>query len=149
MNLPRRVWVGMAGGVWFLAGALLLLLGMHFIMSGVYIPGAGASTKGREQTALFLVMGGLFAGFLKGRLLLIRIASKMTARLLSSQGPCSFFEAYRKQDLLLTGAMMVLGGLLTFLPIPLEIRGFIDVTVGAALMNSAPFYFRSAFAKKT
>jgi hypothetical protein len=44
----------------------------------------------------------------------------------------------------LIGAMVGLGVTLRFLPIPVDLRGFIDTAVGSALVNGAMLYFHIA-----
>jgi hypothetical protein len=40
--------------------------------------------------------------------------------------------------------MMMLGMIFRYLPIPIDVRGFIDLAIGSALMNGAMLYFRAA-----
>jgi hypothetical protein len=40
--------------------------------------------------------------------------------------------------------MMALGLVFRFLPIPIDLRGLIDVAIGSALINGAMLYFRAA-----
>ena len=42
--------------------------------------------------------------------------------------------------------MVFLGISMRFLPLAQDIRGFVDLTIGAALMNGALLYFRFGFA---
>jgi hypothetical protein len=58
------------------------------------------------------------------------------------QAPIRFVDAYPKSYWLLLASMMALGFLLRLVPV--EVRGFIDVVVGSALLNGALLYFRAA-----
>jgi hypothetical protein len=60
----------------------------------------------------------------------------------------SLTQIYSPTYYLLIGIMIGLGLSLKIFGLPIDIRGLVDVTIGAALINGAMLYFRSAFQLK-
>ncbi len=155
MNLSKTAWIVISGMIWFIVGIGLLTLGMNFIVSIAQSSFQGGSplinwlssfAGGSEQGALALITFGLIVGFIKGRFVLAKTSKRIVNRILALEDPVSFSKIYSKGYFFLIGGMVLLGMSMKWLHLPLEIRGFIDVAVGSALMNGASAYFRSAFA---
>lgn len=155
MRLSKATWIMISGLIWFLVGIGLLTLGLNFIVFKAQIdhmettsliakltPLAGS----REQAALWLIIGGLIIGFIKGRLVLKKTVNRVVGHIVSMAEPIKFAQVYSKRYLMLIGGMILLGLSMKWLGLPTEIRGTIDVAIGSALMNGAMAYFRSAFA---
>ena len=115
-------------------GCILLYKGLLLLSEGV-----DADSYNR---ASWLVAIGLFFGFLKGRFVLRKTVQRISLRIAGLQAPIRFIDAYPKSYWLLLASMMALGFLLRL--VPGEVRGFIDVVVGSALLNGALLYFRAA-----
>jgi hypothetical protein len=62
--------------------------------------------------------------------------------------PLHLKDLFPLSYLAIIGSMMMLGMLLKFLPISHDIRGFIDLAVGSALINGAFLYFKQAILLK-
>lgn len=107
--------------------------GIHFI----------ASAQIAEQTATWLMMVALVVGFLKGRFVLANTVQRVVARIQSLPLPIRLWNAYAPSYWMLISAMIFVGMGFRWLPIPVEYRGMVDVTIGSALANGAMLYFRA------
>ena len=118
-----------SGVIWMLIGARLLYTGLHRV----------------EEVALIAL--GLLIGYLKGRFALRKGALRVLNRLRSKEEPMRWTEMYSKGYWGLLIGMGCLGMTLRFVPgIPMEIRGVINIAIGAALLQGSITYFREAHA---
>lgn len=97
-----------------------------------------------QKTAAFFIATGLLIGFFKARFVLIKTVRRVVARIAALPLPIPFKQVYGPTYWILLGSMMALGMVFRFLPIPIDVRGTIDVAIGSALLNGALFYFRAA-----
>jgi hypothetical protein len=157
MRMSRVAWIALSGAVWFLVGAGLLIVGMDRIVfkaqmdvheTTSWIASLSGWMGGREQAALLLILIALLIGVIKGRFAMGRAVVRVTKRLQALAEPLSLGQVYSKGYLLLIAGMVGLGMGMKALGLSSEIRGFIDIAVGSALMNGALLYFRAAFALK-
>jgi hypothetical protein len=153
MSLSKTAWIAISGIIWFVVGIGLLTLGMNFIVSTAQAPVQDAHSimswlssfsGGSEQAALVLITMGLIAGFMKGRFVLVKTTKRVISRILALKDPVSFSQVYSKGYFFLIGGMVLLGMSMKWIHFPVELRGFVDVAVGSALMNGASAYFRAA-----
>ena len=114
--------------------------GAHFPLLHSIAPYFG----GKEQTATILIALGLLIGFFKGRFILGKSAKRGVERICSFPNPTSLSNIYSAKYYILLGGMVGLGMSIKFLGLPNDIRGLVDVAIGAALINGAMIYFRSA-----
>lgn len=131
--MKHRSWIAVSGFTWFLIGASLLFKGLELIAQAA-LP---------QKTATSLIALGLLVGFLKGRFVLSKTVRRVVTRIASLPAPIRFKDAYAPSYWILIAGMTSLGMLFRFLPIPIDIRGTIDVTIGSALINGAVLYFRA------
>jgi hypothetical protein len=115
-----------------------LSIGLLLLYKGVVCFRETSST-----TATIWCGCALFVGFLKGRFIFTKTVGRITRRIHSLPSPISFRTVYPPAYWILIGSMMGLGMAMKHLPISLDIRGFVDVAVGSALMNGSLLYFRS------
>lgn len=146
-----------SGFVWFGMGLFLMTKGLGFIVTTAHIPEIGASSLlkqvaslmgGFEQGALLLIAISLLIGFMKGKFVLSKSVERVVTRILSMPSPIPFTKIYAPQYYILILSMVALGISLRWLPIPLDIRGCVDVAIGSALMNGSLLYFRHALGLK-
>ncbi|MCB1072194.1 MAG: hypothetical protein H7A41_06425 [Chlamydiales bacterium] len=161
MRLNTRNAILLSGALWMGIGILLLTKGIRYLVDGgnAVINGTqeGFSlikklteyTKNPEQAALILICGGLLIGFFKGRVILKKSVNRVVDRIQSQPSPLPIKRLFSKGYLFLIGGMMCMGMIFKFLPLPLDIKGLIDFTIGTALINGAMLYFRAAFASQT
>jgi len=146
--MKHRAWIAVSGFVWFVIGTWLLYKGLHLISDAAINP-ASLSAKikffGSQQQAATIFMAiGLFIGFFKGRFVLAKTVRRVVARIVSLPLPIRLKDAYAPSYWILIGSMAGLGMLFRFLPLPVDVRGMIDVAIGSALVNGAMLYFRAA-----
>ena len=103
---------------------------------------------GPQEAATAIIAAALFVGYLKGRFVLSKTVKRVVDGIARLSLPIHFYQVYSKKYLLLIGSMIALGVLLKFLPIFVEVRGFVDVAVGTALIQGSLHYFKSAKALK-
>lgn len=154
-KFSHRTLIAISGLVWFLVGIFLLSLGLHFILDTIQ---ANSATSQHfsilafsnfmigdiEHAALTVVTICLFIGYIKGRFVLSKSVKRQVLRILSLPNPANIKNIYSKGYYILLGSMIALGFVIRYLPISLDTRGAIDLTIGAALVNGALMYFRYA-----
>ncbi len=157
--LRQKALLVISGLIWFAVGIALLMKGLNFLMDGVKTardisgnyPMLSKMTPyfgSKEQAALMLVAFGLFIGYFKGKFVLGKSALRGIERIRSFQEPTSLSNIYSAKYYILLGVMASLGMLMKVTGVPTDIRGLVDVAVGAALINGSMFYFRSAMQEK-
>jgi hypothetical protein len=140
--------VVLSGLLWLGIGVMLLVKGLRFVvyaepgckMLENLTPYVGT----RDQAIVFLIALGLFAGFMKGRFVLMKAVKKVVNRIASLSTPLKISQIYDKRYYALMVLMMGMGLALNFLNIPGDVRGTVDIAIGSALMNGAMGFFRSA-----
>ncbi len=156
MKLSPRVAIFFSGFLWIAIGVLLLIKGINYLvlagslhlkgMKGVpLLSEIDRFSKNPEQSALILVCLGLALGIFKGRVMMKRAVVRVVRRIHSLPAPIPLTALYSRGYLMLIGGMTLIGISFKYLPFPLDIKGFVDFTIGAALINGAMLYFRAAF----
>ncbi len=152
LKLSHNSLIQLSGVLWLAIGSLLLFLGVNFLTQAFENPSGNhplfnalAPYMGdREIVAVILLVVALFIGFFKGKLALGRSAARVTARIRSLPNPAPLSQAYSKGYCLLIAFMICLGISLKYLGLPNDVRGLIDIAIGAALINGGKVYFRLA-----
>jgi hypothetical protein len=121
----------LSAATWFLMGLFLLAKGLNLLV---------VKADMKEGMILFLIVLGLFVGFLKGRFVLSKTVKRMATHIFSLPNPSPLKKVYPLSYYLILAGMMGLGILFRWLPA--SIHGFVDVAVGAALMNGSLLYLR-------
>lgn len=146
-----------SGMIWLTVGAFLLNLGIHFIVDSaqntlashqVHLPLLNFLTDwtgGHERAAMFIVAVALMIGFFKGRYILAKSVNRLVTRIRSFPEPTPLLRIYSPTYYILLSSMILIGIGIKYLGVPLDIRGMVDVAIGAALINGAMLYFRVAF----
>lgn len=145
-----------SGAIWLVMGIFLMAKGLHFIVNAAHtgissaciIPSLAPLIGGKEQAALMMIAFGLIAGFVKGRLVLMKTVKRVVGRILTMQSPVSFLKIYNWKYYVLILSMVGLGLSMKWFHLPIDVRGLIDVAIGSALMNGALIYFRYAAAAR-
>lgn len=143
----HRSWIAFSGFLWFSIGLMLLYKGIRFIAEGIVLRDSlSASLSGmfgsQQSGASALIAIGLILGFIKGKVLL-KSAKRIVDRIYGLPLPIRATQVYAPSYFLLIACMVGLGFVIRFLPIPIDLRGLIDVAIGSALLNGSMFYFRS------
>lgn len=159
-KLSHSLLVFLSGLVWFAVGMWLLPLGLNLLLADMQAdriidisryPMIGAMEPylgGLEEASLLLVAMGLFIGIFKGRFVLGKSARRSIERIQSFPNPTSLSNIYSAKYYILLGSMIGLGVSIKLFGLPNDIRGFVDVAIGAALINGAVIYFRAALEQR-
>lgn len=152
--MKHQHWIFLSGLLWFVAGMMLLYKGLHFIAIGRLschsLSHALSFLFGtQERTNSILLCLFLSLGFFKGRLVFKKTVDRLTKRVCSLVEPIRFSQVYPISYWGLIGVMMLFGMGLKYAPIWIDLRGYIDVTIGFALVQGAMLYFRNARAITT
>ena len=113
-------------------------------MIGAYLMLKGINYSLKVDSALVIICIALLVGFIKGRMVLSKSVMRIVGHLQAQVAPIFWKKAYDRKYYLILAIMMGIGMGLRFVSIPDGVRGFIDVTIGSALINGAVLYFREA-----
>lgn len=150
----HKTLIMISGMIWFAIGIYLLPLGLNFIVTSAQTSLSLPENTfpllsflegwigGLEQAAIVVVALGLLMGFFKGRYVLSKSVNRLVKRIRSLPEPTPITSIYGPAYYILLGSMMMIGIGIKYLGVPYDIRGMIDVTIGAALINGAMLYFR-------
>jgi sulfite exporter TauE/SafE len=159
MKLTARRAILLSGLLWMVIGIFLLFKGISYlssagnaVISGTHegfslIKKLTEYTKNPQQSALLIICTSLLMGFFKGRVVFKRTVNRVATRIRSQKEPISLRKIYSLGYVILIAGMMGLGMIFKFLPLPLDVKGFLDFTIGVALINGAMLYARAAFSK--
>ena len=137
IQLSHRYLMIISGLVWLAIGTTLLFVGLTFLVKGEGVLHRYFGDP--NSVAILLIVFGLLLGRLKGKKVLARAAEKGCQRILTLPNPAPLWKIYKPSFYLMMATMISLGTLARSLP--LDIRGFIDVTIGTALVQGALAYF--------
>ncbi len=158
-HFQHKTLIIFSGLVWLIVGCFLLPLGLTLIADGAQKEILVSSSSlpllqylargfgGMEQASVFLIAMCLGIGFFKGRYVLSKSVNRLVNRIRSFPNPTHFSKIYSPAYLLLLGSMVLLGMVIRYFHVSNDIRGAIDVIIGAALINGSLLYFRMAFSK--
>jgi hypothetical protein len=145
-----------SGFVWLAVGCFLLPLGLNFVVESLLRENASQShpvlhflarfVGGMDSAAIVWIALTLFIGSLKGRKVFSKSVHRSVNRILAMPNPASLSKIYAPSYYILLGSMVLLGILVRFTP--QDVRGGVDIAVGAALINGAMLYFRQAWAAR-
>ena len=124
--MKHRGWIICSGLIWVLIGTWLLYKGL------------------RLTSTPWIIACGLLIGFLKGRFVFPKTVQRVVGRIEALSLPIRFSQVYTPAYWMLIAGMMSLGMLFRFLPVPVDVRGLVDIAIGSALVNGATLYFRAA-----
>lgn len=125
-----------------MGGMSLLSKGFRLLTQSMLTQESGELFLTREFA--FYMSLAIALGFLKGRFVLRKTATRIFQRITDFPGSLSLFDLYDKKTSALIFFMFFLGFLLTRLPISPFSRGFMDIAIGTALCQGALFFFRFA-----
>ncbi|PJD98256.1 MAG: hypothetical protein CK425_00830 [Parachlamydia sp.] len=155
-KVSHKTLVAISGSVWIGVGLFLLQLGIGLLLEAMRIQLIVQTDKfpilnflagmgGVKVAALMLVILSLIVGFFKGRFVLRKTVVRSVARIRSFPDPTMIYHLYSKGNIVLILAMMGLGMLMRFLGVASDVRAFIDIAVGMALIQGGVLYLRSSF----
>jgi hypothetical protein len=158
MKMSHAALIGLSGFVWLAIGCFLLPLGLKMMMTGAHEAAEGAYLPllshlapyigGAEQGALLLTVIGLLIGYIKGRKVLNKSVHRSVSRIKTFPDPTSITNIYSKGYYLLIASMIGIGISIKYFGLSYDIRGLVDIAIGAALINGAMLYFHEMTALK-
>jgi hypothetical protein len=101
----------------------------------------------KEVGFIVVILAAFTLGFLKARYVLIGQIKRAVSRLLQMENPLPISKAYSVSYYFLVLGMVGIGLLLSYFA-PLDIRAFISIFAGIALINGSFIYFHFAKAVK-
>lgn len=152
--MKYRGWIAFSGFTWLFMGSFLIYKGVKLLGDSL-LESNSLSVRFQDtlgspyQTATLLIGVGLIIGLLKGRFVLSKTVGRVVCRIVSLPLPVRFKDVYAPSYLALIGSMMALGMGFKYLPIPMDLKGAIDIAIGSALINGAMIYFRVAQSMKS
>lgn len=159
-KMSHKALIIFSGLIWLAVGCFLLPLGLNFLLQAIQNTYQHSDsgypllhlftsfTSNVENAVVILIAMGMLIGYSKGRYILGKSAIKGVQRIRSFPNPTDLKNIYSSKYYILLGAMIGLGISMKYLGIPADVRGTIDVAIGAALINGAMIYFRMAFEKR-
>ncbi len=155
LRVRHPLLIAISGLIWLGIGIMLLSMGTNFLIASAldanqtlyhpFLQFLAKFTGSLEQSMMVILALGLGVGLLKGRLIFSKTVNRSVKRILSLPNPTSILNIYEKKYYFLLLGMVLLGFLARLTP--QDIRGFIDVAVGAALIQGAILYFRQAISQ--
>lgn len=148
MEVGKKNAIKLCSAIWFVVGSFLLWKGLFLLAGNLQLLEmkslpilrfVARYTRDLEQSVMTLIAAGLLLGFIKGRLALKRVVKRTTDRM---RERVALRDLFARRDFILIGFMMLLGMSMRFLPIPIDVRGFVDVVVGSGLINGAMLFVR-------
>lgn len=149
ISLTRSRLLTIAGGTWIAIGALLLNMGVRYLMQGAQgrhsplFSNLVTWSGGTEEAVALLTIIGCLLGYIKGRTVLRRAAHRTAARL-EAANTARLSDLYNKGTCALILVMMLLGQMMSYFDLAYDIRGLIDTAVGLALLRGGATYFQLA-----
>lgn len=152
--MKHKGWIIFSGFLWLAIGSWLLAKGLHLIAQGTFLSDPEHSLALRlfgppQKAASTLIALSLLIGFIKGRFVLSKTVKRVSLHIASLPLPIQPKKVYAPSYLALLASMMLLGLILRFTPIPLDLKGALDTTIGSALINGSLLYFRAAYSLRT
>ena len=149
MRVTHKSAILFSGAIWMVIGVILLLRGLFYLLAepqGLFslVAMMKLIIPNTESCVLFLMGVALLLGTLKGRYILSRTAAKVVHGILMRPTPFELLTVYGWRYYLIIISMISIGVLLRLSPLSQDTKGFIDMTIGAALCCGALVYFRSA-----
>lgn len=152
LKLSHNALIIVSGLLWFAIGTMLLTIGVNLLVKALEEPAsyhplftfAYPYFGDLQSVCIIVLVVALIVGFFKGRVALGRSAKKVVARIRSLPNPTPIYTIYSKGYYILLASMIGLGLSIKYFGLPDDVRGFIDVAIGAALINGGSTYFRIA-----
>lgn len=150
MRFSARSLLTLSGLLWIGIGMMLLSLGIRFLTeatdlrAAAMLPKLVLYTGSVEQAMLILVAFALAIGHFKAKFVLAKTVRRTVTRVAAEKDP-TLATLFTPATIVLMAGMMSLGMLMNFLGVPLDVRGTIDIAVGAALVNGAVQTFQAAY----
>ena len=161
LRFKPNILIFLSGLPLFTGGFLLIRKGLTFIsgaakiaphVSSPFLPIARPLSfiwSDEGGIALMIVFLALCLGLLKARKVIVPSVQRNLIRLQSLSESAPLTALYDRKGWIILGAMMFLGMSLNFFSLPNDIRGFIDLAIGIALIQGGVTVLRTFRSLKT
>ena len=149
IKFSHGTWIFFSGLVWMAVGVSLLALGLRLIVSGIEMDSVpllsllSPYVGSMEYAAIVLIAFSMGIGYLKGNFVLQKTVARVVKRIRSLPNPAPITQVYGLAYCMLIAVMVLLGLSMRYFGFSYDIRGTVDVAVGAALIQGAMRYFRN------
>lgn len=140
----------MGGAFWLIAGFMLLTKGIGFLKNLMFFESSHPLldfylnlTQDKETAVALLIATALALGMMKAIFILRKVAKKACLRLSTFPDPAPISALFGFRFLVIITGAMLMAYCVRQSGLSPDIRGVIDVAVGAALLNSAMIYLRA------
>ncbi|SCA63802.1 hypothetical protein SCG7109_BE_00050 [Chlamydiales bacterium SCGC AG-110-M15] len=154
MKCSKLTLVYLSAALWLGVGCMLLSIGSRLILeilshhqdlnvlSLSFLPSISPSL-GLYPSIYLLITLALIIGFAKGRFVLSKSVTRQVNRISSLNEPVHIGQIYNKAYYLLFALMIGLGFMMRVMNVPVDLRAFVDIAIGTALLQGAFAYLRS------
>lgn len=117
----------------------LLTAACFWSVVGIFLSTKGILLLGPEPwfTVAQICIGGIILGLVKSRLIFDTVAKKIISRIVHNQAPSCLGGLFSFKNWTLIACMMVLGRIMSWLPIPVVWKSILYVLVGSGLLYSS------------
>jgi len=149
VKLNHKTLIFFSGLVWLGMGIFLLTLGLRLLFNSIEaasLPLLGLLKPyfgGIENAAIGLIAFSLGLGYFKGKYVFKKTVKRVVGKIRSLPNPTYLTSVYSWPYYLLIILMIFLGFSMRYFGLSPDIRGVVDVAVGAGLIQGAIRYFRS------
>ncbi|MEK7286563.1 MAG: hypothetical protein AAB035_04615 [Nitrospirota bacterium] len=142
MMVSRNTHLKIAAGIWGMVGFGLLMAGLFFLFgnrSVSTLPGA-TTAIGLPEGIGFII--ALIIGFVKGQIVLPKVAKKNIARIMTLPEKSPIFTTFSVRSWTLVLGMILLGRFIRVMGAPHFVVGTIYMAVGIALLLGSRVYLK-------
>ncbi len=155
-KLKHAALIYISGTIWLAVGLMLLSISINLFAESFQLPSEAAHTllplasllapySGGIQIALFLLIAfGIVLGYFKGKFVLEKSALKGVERICAFPNPTPLNRIYSAKYYILLILMIGLGVSIKYFGLSRDIRGFVDMAIGIALLTGSLVYYRQA-----
>ncbi len=157
MEIRQKTALIFSGFSWLAIGSLLIYRGIRYLVDIFFSFATGSKPTswlvawipGHEDfyhsVLIGLAVGGVLFGWVKGRYIFSKTVDRVASRIASLADPFPLKKMYALGYLTLMVVMSSLGMCFRFFPLALDLKGFLDMTIGTALLIGSAFYFKRAY----
>ncbi len=142
LSFSPRTLRRLSASLWLVVGSTLFSVGLRLISRSVqaeftetpFMSALSLISDSKLMLGMLVGATGVLIGCFKGHFALGKSADRLHVYYTTLPNPSPIYRLYPLPYYALLAVMMSLGMLLNFLQTPSDIRGFIDITIGVALL---------------
>jgi hypothetical protein len=142
MMVSRNTHLKLAAGLWGIVGFGLLMAGLIFLFGNRSVSILPGATTGIGLTEGISFLVAIVIGFVKGQIVLPKIAHKNIARIKALPEQSSIATTFSARSWTLVLGMILLGRFIRMMGTPYFVVGAISLAVGLALLLGSRVYLK-------